>query len=391
MSRSYDVKASKSSNDQHEESWSVPKSDVLELEREHRSAKPEMTYHLGTVIRPEQNTDDLDNTLPIPQPSQPVAPELENQSGESADLENQPEESLEDLSIEAPQDFQSPTFHSPNNLESEDDVFFTSDDMADDKNVMPSTFSGSGIDDAQMWLRHFENYCKYKDYNKVKALALLKVLFVGNAAIWLDSLPQDVRDDYNHFIVAFEERYKKPELLTLKSAKERFSRKQGNAETVDDFIAHMRKLANQIEADERLTRYAIQNGLKPHISAYVTQQKCESLDQLIDAARLAEITMPEPQSADNTVLSQSADMRQEMRNEIRQMTNQWSKLTTSPLLERRPLSRHQAPGASPFKLLTMPIPETLSRRPQTLGTLGAADALGPIIDLSEIVACQLNV
>jgi len=82
-------------------------------------------------------------------------------------------------------------------------------------------------------------------------------LFVGNAAIWLDSLPQDVRDDHNRLIAAFDERYKKPELLTVKSAKEIFSRKQGSAETVDDFIAHMRKLANQIEADERLTRYAI--------------------------------------------------------------------------------------------------------------------------------------
>jgi len=185
--------------------------------------------------------------------------------------------------------------------------------MADDKSVMPSTFSGSDMDDAQVWFRNFENYCKYKDYNNAKSLALLKVLFVGYAAVWSDSLSQYVRDDYNRFILAFNERYKKPELLTLKSPKEIFSHKQDNSETVDDFIAHMRKLANQIDADERLTRYAIENGLKRHISAYVTQQKCESLDQLIDAARLAELTMVEPQSADNTVLSQLADKKCVMR------------------------------------------------------------------------------
>ena len=116
--------------------------------------------------------------------------------------------------------------HSSDN---DDDDVFPSDqiDMAEEKTVMPPVFSGKATDDADAWIRHFNNYCRYKEYNNAKSLALFRVLLTGNAALWLDALPDTTVGDLDRLRTAFTERYQTPEILKFKSAKEIFSKKQG--------------------------------------------------------------------------------------------------------------------------------------------------------------------
>ena len=65
-------------------------------------------------------------------------------------------------------------------LDGPDEVFISdSEEMVEDKSVIPSSFSGKASDDGDVWLRHFRNYCAYKKYGDQKSLALLKVLLTG--------------------------------------------------------------------------------------------------------------------------------------------------------------------------------------------------------------------
>jgi len=59
-------------------------------------------------------------------------------------------------------------------------------EMAEERTIAPIQFNGSANDDAEQWLKHFENYCAYKNYDEPKKLALCKILLTGNAAAWLD-------------------------------------------------------------------------------------------------------------------------------------------------------------------------------------------------------------
>jgi len=110
--------------------------------------------------------------------------------------------------------------------------------------------------------------------------------------VWLDSLPAATTDDFDALKATFDERYKTPEIMKYKSAKLVFSQKQKDQQTVDDYIASMLKLAKTIDSDDKLTQYALLNGLKPNIAAYVTQQQPASIEALIQAARMAELTVP---------------------------------------------------------------------------------------------------
>jgi len=174
------------------------------------------------------------------------------------------------------------------------------------------TLSGTTGEDGDRWLKHFEHYCAYKGYPKGKQLALCKVLLTGSAATWLDT--SDEINSMASFKAEFNKRYKTPEIIKYRSAKEIFSRRQREDECADDYISYMRKLATNVGiTDNKVIQYAVLNGLGPHIAAYVTQQKPETLEAVLEAARIAEVTMPAGPSVGPALSDQLADVQAEVR------------------------------------------------------------------------------
>jgi len=85
----------------------------------------------------------------------------------------------------------------------------------------------------------------------------------------------------------------------------------------------MRKLGSQIGADDRIVIYAVLSGLRPNFASYVTHQRPQTLEQLTEAARVAELT-----TAEN-------DQFAEVKTEIRKLAARWDQMTAAPILERR--------------------------------------------------------
>jgi len=73
----------------------------------------------------------------------------------------------------------------------------------------------------------------------------------GAAVDWLESLDAQAIRTTADIKTAFDGRYKTPDIVKLKSAREIFSRKQGQDETSDDYITQMTKLEKLIQADEK--------------------------------------------------------------------------------------------------------------------------------------------
>jgi len=45
-------------------------------------------------------------------------------------------------------------------------------EMAEERTIATIQFKGLANDDAEQWMKHFENYCAYKNYDDPKKLAL---------------------------------------------------------------------------------------------------------------------------------------------------------------------------------------------------------------------------
>ena len=88
----------------------------------------------------------------------------------------------------------------------------------------------------------------------------------------------------------------------------------------------MRKLGKDIEVDDKMLSYAIINGLKSHISAYVTQQKATTLDNILKNARIVELTVP-AEGSTNDLVEQIADMR----SQLNKMNEAFMRATAAPV------------------------------------------------------------
>lgn len=197
--------------------------------------------------------------------------------------------------------------------------------MAEDKTLAPPLFRGTIAENGEDWYRHFENYCSYKEMAEPKKLALFKVLIIDLAGDWLASLPDGNTNSYAAIKQAFDARYKVPEMVKYRSAKDLFSRKQQEAESVDDFCAGLQKAARVIGADEKTTVYAALNGISPNLVGYITQRKPNTMAELLEAARVAELTIPIPKTADNAVSSQIFEVKAEMQK----LNEKWERVAVN--------------------------------------------------------------
>ena len=188
-----------------------------------------------------------------------------------------------------------------------------SDDMAEERNLAPEKFKGVPTEDAEQWLNHLENYCRFKTYNDDKKLNLALVLMTAGAAHWLETLTTADKQTLAAFKAKFCSRYLQPEYIHFRAAKLLFNTKQQPSESADDFLAKIQQLARQINADEQTTRFAALNGLMPHIASFVTQKQPKTMTELLEAARIAELTAPSTFESDTSVAKIMANVEQQLK------------------------------------------------------------------------------
>lgn len=212
--------------------------------------------------------------------------------------------------------------------------------MAESGGVKPPTFSGKSDEDADSFVKSFERYVKYREITaNDKKLNLFAVLLKDAAADWLDALPEDTKSTFAKLTEAFAKRYSSPDTLKYKCASDLFTKKQATDESVDAFVTKMRKLARLIGADDSILKFAVINGLKPYISAQVTQAQPESMDRVLEVARLAELAMSraETTTSESMVCQQLVEMQAEMRRLSIKVDKTMTTMITprSPTPERR--------------------------------------------------------
>ena len=191
------------------------------------------------------------------------------------------------------------------------DLDYDSEMETGHNSIYPPNFKGTTCEDAEAWLRHFNNYCAYRAFTDDKTKALFRVMLVDSAAVWFDSLTQAIGDDWEALKREFLKRYTTPEFLKYKHANDLFNCKQ-EMRSVDDYTAFMQKLASQIGAQDDILRYAVINGLRPEIKNHVTMQQPTTWEALVQAARVGEMCSPVVTQSDPSLAMQVQLMRDQL-------------------------------------------------------------------------------
>ena len=71
--------------------------------------------------------------------------------------------------------------------------------------------------------------------------------------------------------------------------------------------------------------YAALNGISPSFVGYITQRKPGTMAELLEAARVAELTIPITKTADNAVSSQISQMKEE----VQRLNEKWERVAVN--------------------------------------------------------------
>ena len=183
--------------------------------------------------------------------------------------------------------------------------------MADAAALVPSAFSGTSGTDADSWMRRFANYCQYRRLEGDDRLPLFRLLLTDAAADWMQSLPEEMCDDFEEVQAAFRKRFITDAASKSVNVAALWNRKQRHDESAEDFINSTRRLATRIPVeDEALVCHAAIQGLREDTRRFVMLRGAETLDQVMTAARLAEATaIQTTTSGDKAVLRELDDLK----------------------------------------------------------------------------------
>jgi len=204
--------------------------------------------------------------------------------------------------------------------------------ISGDGALLPSPFEGRPNEDSSKWLSYFKQYCQYKAItDKPPQIELFKLLMRGQAHDWFIGLT-DETDTFQKIEALFNQRYSTSPLVKFKMAKELYSRRQAVNESCDDYVTAMQQIARKMstEINEEMLRFAILNGLLPQIASYVVAKAPKSVPELLEIARVAELTLP-PENNNGPMMNQL----NEVQAEIRRLSKQLERQTTSYVSDRR--------------------------------------------------------
>ena len=176
---------------------------------------------------------------------------------------------------------------------------------------LPQTFTGLSDLAPADWLREVAKYADYRELTDEKRLKLHKFLLQSAAADWLDLQPATAVDTMQHFKESFTARFGTSDIQKYKTAQDIFTRKQTRNEPVEIFINDIQKLCKQISVDDAVVRYAILNGMRPDLAAYVIRQRPSNIAEITAAAKMAEATSVS--TPDEPYANQMLNMETELR------------------------------------------------------------------------------
>ena len=197
--------------------------------------------------------------------------------------------------------------------------------------IGPRPFSGEK-GDAERWVDHFQLYSTHRGLTKDEQLTLFPLLLRDSAADWFSTLTGQALLTYDNLVRAFRDNYFVPTELKWKETGSLWNQSQREDESVEDFVARVRRGARRIGMAEGELINIILHGLRPAIRMHVLQKGGDTLDSMIKTAKLAEAVAPPASDSTNALLMEvmraSVQANEKQAKEMKVLTSKIAALSS---------------------------------------------------------------
>ena len=169
--------------------------------------------------------------------------------------------------------------------------------MANQTTMRPPSFDTDS--DAEEWLRSFERYSEFAEWNPRRKYRAFRNMLTGNAARWLENVVIEPNADADDIDVDMYDQLNDQFLVKFSISPTRISqlRLELNGilkkptETVDHYLQRVERLCYKlgVEDDNSQVIHFIQ-GLPPAIKSHVMKMSPTTLEQAENAARAEELS-----------------------------------------------------------------------------------------------------
>ena len=174
-----------------------------------------------------------------------------------------------------------------------------------DSTYAPPTFRGHSSEDATEFMSYLERFMDYKQLGDCERIDFVGILLRDAAGYFFENLPESDKTSWKAFKDAFLARFGRCEATKWRDAREIWGSPQGLDEQASDFIARIIRISKRVpDIDESTLRYAILNGLRPAVRTHVLQADVKTLDELINAARVADAAVSTSDPAMSALLEE---------------------------------------------------------------------------------------
>ena len=143
------------------------------------------------------------------------------------------------------------------------------------------------VDDAGLWLRNFERFAKLKSRSDDQFTSAFPLYLRQIATLLYDAVPEATQKNITNIKKLFLDRFIPTSVNRWKEMETFLNKKQGEAQSVEEFCEEVHRLADQLGKDEESVKDVIIRGLRPSLRQFVLTRDHSSLTNVTNA-RLAQ-------------------------------------------------------------------------------------------------------
>ena len=157
-------------------------------------------------------------------------------------------------------------------------------------------YSGRATESAEAWLNDFEQWIAFHGYDDdTKKKAAFTLSMTDQAHLWINELPADKKDTYQHLRDAFRSRFGRrdqydPDLWDVE---------QGPGESVEDYLIRAQQLFQFRGINPGYVVKLIEKGLSPLLRSTVQLQNPKTMDDLISVCKLVKSVKAQERKAES--------------------------------------------------------------------------------------------
>jgi hypothetical protein len=179
--------------------------------------------------------------------------------------------------------------------------------MAHDSSLTPSKFSGGLSENAEVFLKKYEDWCVIRDIRDNNRIHSFILLLSGPCESWYMLLADNQKDTYAHLRAAFLQRYGNANQSVV-NEEMFYNARQANGQPVTEYADLMQNLGCKLQLNAHQILATIKRGLLPHYRMHILSRQIDDIQALIQICCIVDTyqpTLPANASSLNVDNSQS--------------------------------------------------------------------------------------